>query len=61
MDKDLLPRLRQDVIERLFLLGDARLIGSFHTVNNGYDYRATSEEAELISDVFMTTAKSDQS
>lgn len=49
-----------EVIARIFLSDDARHIGSFHTVNNGYDYPTTSEVAELMSDVFMTTIKSDQ-
>ena len=43
-----------EVIARIFLSDDARHIGSFHTVNNVYDYPTTKEIAETMSDVFMT-------
>lgn len=50
-----------EVIARIFLSDDARHIGSFHTVNNGYDYPTTEEVAQMMSDVFMTEIKSEQS
>ncbi|MCJ2188445.1 SDR family oxidoreductase [Novosphingobium beihaiensis] len=50
-----------EVIARVFLSDDARHIGSFHTVNNGYDYPTTKELAQIMSDVFMTPIGSDTS
>lgn len=50
-----------EVIARIFLSDDARHIGSFHTVNNGYDYPTTAEVAQEMSDAFMTEIVSDSS
>lgn len=50
-----------EVIARLFLSDDARHIGSFHTVNNGYDYPTTKQIAQTMSDVFLTKISNDPS
>ena len=42
------------VIARLFLSDDARYIGSFLTINNGYDYLSTQDLAKAMSDAFLT-------
>lgn len=43
-----------EVIARIFLSDDARHIGSFHTLNNGYDQPTTPEIAETMSEAFLT-------
>lgn len=50
-----------EVIARIFLSDDTRHIGTFHTVNNGYDYPTTAQIAEEMSEVFMTPIRSDTS
>ena len=42
------------VIARLFLSDDARYVGSFLTINNGYDYLSTQQLAKAMSDAFLT-------
>lgn len=43
-----------EVIARLFLNDDIRLVGSFLTINNGYDYMTTAQLAEVMSNAFRT-------
>lgn len=50
-----------EVIAKLFLSDDARHIGSFHTVNNGYDYPTTRELAQVMSEAFLTPISNDPS
>lgn len=50
-----------EVIARIFLSDDARHIGAFHTVNNGYDYLTTDEFAEVMSNAWATPIKVDTS
>ena len=50
-----------EIIARLFLSDDARHIGAFHTINNGYDYLTTDEFAEVMSNAWMTPIKTDTS
>ena len=50
-----------EVAARLLLSDDARHIGQFHTINNGYDYPTTSDIAEIMSDVFRMHVDHDAS
>ena len=50
-----------EIIARIFLSDDARHIGSFHSVNNGYDCLTTFEFAEVMSNAFMTPISTDTS
>ncbi|CAM5602790.1 hypothetical protein SALBM311S_07773 [Streptomyces alboniger] len=46
------PRDVAEVAGRLFLSGNHRHIGQFHTLNNGHDLKRYSDVAELMSEVF---------
>ena len=50
-----------EVIARLFLNNDRRLIGSFLTVNNGYDYLTTEQVAQVMSNAFLTPISAETS
>lgn len=43
-----------EVIARLFLVDDARYVGSFLTLNNGYDYPTTTQLARVMSNALLT-------
>lgn len=50
-----------EVAARLLMHDDARHIGQFHTINNGYDYPTTSDVAAIMSDTFRTPIVHDPS
>ncbi len=50
-----------EVAARLLMHDDARHVGQFHTINNGYDYPTTGDVAQIMSDAFQTRIVHDSS